>query len=165
MELFKSLTVHEKKFGERISIESVIVSKRRHQYEEVDFLLLFGRYGKPNLASKRKPLQLRRLVRLHPPADQREHRSTWGWRLFWARNCQCASIYGLLSKQSISIIILQFPIGKTLLAPLHLALGLLRDLWGVGCAGYGKVSWSVEGLFGHHSAQAIHLCVRLAVVC
>lgn len=33
-ELFKSLTVHEKKFGERLRIESVILSKRKHQYEE-----------------------------------------------------------------------------------------------------------------------------------
>uniref|UniRef100_A0A914HL99 Crooked neck protein n=1 Tax=Globodera rostochiensis TaxID=31243 RepID=A0A914HL99_GLORO len=33
-ELFKCLTMHEKKFGERLRIESVIFSKRRHQYEE-----------------------------------------------------------------------------------------------------------------------------------
>nr|CAD2195348.1 unnamed protein product [Meloidogyne enterolobii] len=34
VELFKSLTVHEKKFGERLRIESVILSKRKVQYEE-----------------------------------------------------------------------------------------------------------------------------------
>ncbi|KAL3101196.1 hypothetical protein niasHT_027952 [Heterodera trifolii] len=33
-ELFKCLTMHEKKFGERLRIEGVIFSKRRHQYEE-----------------------------------------------------------------------------------------------------------------------------------
>lgn len=34
-DIFKCLTLHEKKFGERVRIENVIVSKRRHQYEQV----------------------------------------------------------------------------------------------------------------------------------
>lgn len=33
-ELFKSYTIHEKKFGERAGIENVILSKRKFQYEE-----------------------------------------------------------------------------------------------------------------------------------
>lgn len=33
-EIFKCLTVHEKKFGERVHIENVILSKRRHKYEQ-----------------------------------------------------------------------------------------------------------------------------------
>uniref|UniRef100_A0AAF5PST3 Crooked neck protein n=3 Tax=Wuchereria bancrofti TaxID=6293 RepID=A0AAF5PST3_WUCBA len=33
-EIFKFYTIHEKKYGERAGIENVIVSKRRHQYEE-----------------------------------------------------------------------------------------------------------------------------------
>jgi len=33
-EIFKCLTLHEKKFGERVRIENVIVAKRRHQYEQ-----------------------------------------------------------------------------------------------------------------------------------
>ncbi|KAI1719366.1 HAT (Half-A-TPR) repeat domain-containing protein [Ditylenchus destructor] len=33
-DIFKCLTLHEKKFGERVRIENVIVSKRRHQYEQ-----------------------------------------------------------------------------------------------------------------------------------
>jgi hypothetical protein len=34
-EVFKFYTIHEKKYGERAGIETVIVSKRRNQYEEV----------------------------------------------------------------------------------------------------------------------------------
>ncbi len=34
-ELFKNYTIHEKKYGDRVGIEDVIVSKRRFQYEEV----------------------------------------------------------------------------------------------------------------------------------
>ncbi|KAH7714071.1 crooked neck protein [Aphelenchoides avenae] len=33
-EIFKCFTLHEKKYGERVRIENVIVSKRRHQYEQ-----------------------------------------------------------------------------------------------------------------------------------
>jgi len=33
-ELYKSYTIHEKKFGERAGIENVIISKRKFQYEE-----------------------------------------------------------------------------------------------------------------------------------
>lgn len=33
-ELFKAYTIHEKKFGERLGIENVILSKRKYQYEE-----------------------------------------------------------------------------------------------------------------------------------
>lgn len=33
-ELFKHYTIHEKKYGDRAGIEDVIVSKRKHQYEE-----------------------------------------------------------------------------------------------------------------------------------
>lgn len=35
-EILKFYTIHEKKYGERAGIENVIVSKRRHQYEEVN---------------------------------------------------------------------------------------------------------------------------------
>lgn len=35
LELFKNLTIHEKKYGERVQIENVILSKRKHQYEQV----------------------------------------------------------------------------------------------------------------------------------
>ena len=40
-ELFKCLTLHEKKFGEQVHIENVILSKRRHQYEKVHYLKIF----------------------------------------------------------------------------------------------------------------------------
>ena len=65
-ELFKSLTLHEKKFGERIRIETVIVAKRRHQYEEVGniftkqktflflYIFLFGKNSK-NLSVNPNP--------------------------------------------------------------------------------------------------------------
>lgn len=33
-DLYKAYTIHEKKFGERDAIEDVIVSKRKHKYEE-----------------------------------------------------------------------------------------------------------------------------------
>uniref|UniRef100_A0A915CZX8 Suppressor of forked domain-containing protein n=1 Tax=Ditylenchus dipsaci TaxID=166011 RepID=A0A915CZX8_9BILA len=33
-EILKCLTLHEKKFGERVRIDNVVVSKRRHQYEQ-----------------------------------------------------------------------------------------------------------------------------------
>lgn len=33
-ELYRSYTIHEKKFGDKIGIEDVIVSKRKYQYEE-----------------------------------------------------------------------------------------------------------------------------------
>jgi crooked neck len=35
LELFKCLSLHEKKYGERIRIENVVLSKRKHQYEQV----------------------------------------------------------------------------------------------------------------------------------
>lgn len=41
VDLFKCLTLHEKKFGERVRIENVIVSKRKCQYEKVTFILMF----------------------------------------------------------------------------------------------------------------------------
>jgi len=34
-ELFKCLSLHEKKYGEQIRIENVILSKRKHQYEQL----------------------------------------------------------------------------------------------------------------------------------
>ena len=34
-EIYKSYTIHEKKYGDRAGIEDVIVSKRKFQYEEV----------------------------------------------------------------------------------------------------------------------------------
>jgi len=34
-ELYKAYTIHEKKYGDRTGIESVIASKRKLQYEEV----------------------------------------------------------------------------------------------------------------------------------
>lgn len=34
-DIFKFYTIHEKKYGERATIEDVIVSKRRMQYEKV----------------------------------------------------------------------------------------------------------------------------------
>ncbi len=37
-DVFKNYTIHEKKFGERVGIENVIVSKRRHQYEQVTLI-------------------------------------------------------------------------------------------------------------------------------
>ena len=33
-ELYKNYTAHEKKFGERVGIENVIIKKRKLQYEE-----------------------------------------------------------------------------------------------------------------------------------
>uniref|UniRef100_T1GQ08 Pre-mRNA-splicing factor Syf1/CRNKL1-like C-terminal HAT-repeats domain-containing protein n=1 Tax=Megaselia scalaris TaxID=36166 RepID=T1GQ08_MEGSC len=33
-QIYKAYTIHEKKFGDRAGIESVIVSKRKHQYEQ-----------------------------------------------------------------------------------------------------------------------------------
>ena len=33
-DLYKAYTIHEKKFGEKVGIESVIMKKRRLQYEE-----------------------------------------------------------------------------------------------------------------------------------
>lgn len=33
-ELYKAYTIHEKKFGDRDAIEDVIVSKRKHKYEQ-----------------------------------------------------------------------------------------------------------------------------------
>jgi crooked neck len=37
-DILKCLTLHEKKFGERVHIENVILSKRRHQYENVSHI-------------------------------------------------------------------------------------------------------------------------------
>ena len=39
-EVFKFLSIHEKKYGSRVRIENVIISKRKHQYEQVCFLTL-----------------------------------------------------------------------------------------------------------------------------
>lgn len=34
-DLFKCLNLHEKKYGSQMRIESVLFSKRKHQYEQV----------------------------------------------------------------------------------------------------------------------------------
>lgn len=39
-DLFKCLSLHEKKYGERIRIENVVLLKRKHQYEQVCFSLV-----------------------------------------------------------------------------------------------------------------------------
>ncbi len=36
-DIFKAYTIHEKKYGDRTGIEDVITSKRKFQYEEVNF--------------------------------------------------------------------------------------------------------------------------------
>jgi len=38
-DIYKAYTIHEKKFGDRTAIESVISSKRKLQYEQVFIIL------------------------------------------------------------------------------------------------------------------------------
>ena len=43
-EIYKTYTIHEKKYGDKVAIEDVIISKRKFQYEEVSestFLLFW----------------------------------------------------------------------------------------------------------------------------